>query len=261
MTLLKHELRQGKLTFGIWTGAIAFMMAVCIFIFPEMKGQMDSVDEVFSSMGAFTDAFGMDKLNFGTFIGYYAIECGNVIGLGGAFFASLCGAGALSKEERNRTSEFLLTHPVSRIRIVTEKLLAVLLQVLLLSLILFGVCVGATAIVGEAIPWKEMLLLHFAYLLLQVELACICFGISAFMRKGSVGAGLGVAMLMYFLNLVANITDAVSGLKYVTPFGFTDGSEIVTNGSINGWMVLIGMCIAVMGIGSAFWKYCRKDIR
>ena len=180
MTMIRHELRQGRLAFWIWTSAIAFMMAVTIFLFPEMKGQMDGFDEMFSSMGAFTDAFGMDQLNFGTFIGYYAIECGNVIGLGGAFFAALCGVGMLSKEERNRTAEFLLTHPVSRTRIVSEKLIAVLCQVVLQGLILYGVCIGAIAIIGEQIPWKEISLLHFAYLLLQIELTSICFGISAF---------------------------------------------------------------------------------
>ena len=31
----------------------------------------------------------MDRLNFGTLDGYYAIECGNILGLGGAFFAAL----------------------------------------------------------------------------------------------------------------------------------------------------------------------------
>ena len=64
----------------------------------------------------------MDRLNFGTLIGFYAIECGNVLGLGGAFYAALCAAAILSKEEKERTAEFLLTHPVSRIRIITEKL-------------------------------------------------------------------------------------------------------------------------------------------
>lgn len=38
----------------------------------------------------------MDRLNFGTLLGYYAIECGNVLGLGGAFYAALTAASALS---------------------------------------------------------------------------------------------------------------------------------------------------------------------
>jgi ABC-2 type transport system permease protein len=54
------------------------------------------------------NSFGMDKLNFGEFMGYFGIECGNVLGLGGALFAALAGISALAKEEKDRTAEFLL---------------------------------------------------------------------------------------------------------------------------------------------------------
>lgn len=114
MTLVKHELKMGRISFLIWTSAIGFLLAVCVFLFPEMKGQMDGVSDVFASMGSFTEAFGMDRLNFGTLVGFYAIECGNVLGIGGAFYAALCAIGVLSKEEKDKTAEFLLAHPVSR---------------------------------------------------------------------------------------------------------------------------------------------------
>mgnify|MGYP007094732312 CR=1 FL=1 len=96
MTLVRHELRQGKTSLLIWTASIGFLLAICVFLFPEMKGQMDGISDVFASMGSFTAAFGMDRLNFGTLVGFYAIECGNVLGLGGAFYAALCAVGILS---------------------------------------------------------------------------------------------------------------------------------------------------------------------
>lgn len=95
-----------------------------LLILDEPTGELDGISEVFASMGSFTAAFGMDRLGFGTLVGFYAIECGNILGLGGAFFASLCAVNMLSKEERDRTAEFLLSHPVSRRRVVTEKLAA-----------------------------------------------------------------------------------------------------------------------------------------
>lgn len=261
MTLVRHELKQGRTAFLIWTAAIGGLLAVCVFLFPEMKGEMEGVSDIFSSMGSFTAAFGMDRLNFGTFTGFYAVECGNVLGLGGAFFASLCGAGILSKEEKERTAEFLLAHPVSRRRIITEKLAAVLVQVTAMNLIIYAVSVGAIAAVGEAVPWKEINLLHLAYYLLQLELAGICFGISAFMRKGTVGTGLGIAAVMYFLNLIANIAESAEFLKYITPFGFCEGADIVANGSLDGKLVVIGMAVGLIGVTAAYVKYGGKDIR
>lgn len=260
MTIVKHELRQGKTSFLIWTAAVGLLLSVCILLYPEIKGEMDDVSNLFASMGSFSAAFGMDRLNFGTLTGFYSVECGNVLGLGGAFYASLCAVGILSKEEKERTAEFLLAHPVSRSRIITEKLIAVFLQITAFSFIIYAISVGSMLMIGEAVPWKELNLLHLAYYILQLELAGICFGISAFMRKGSIGVGLGVAAIMFFLNLIANIAQKAEFLKYITPFGYCNGADIVTNGSLNVAMVAVGAVIGVGGIIVAYIKYTKKDI-
>ena len=260
MTLVRHELRQGKTSLLIWTASIGFLLAICVFLFPEMKGQIDNVNNIFSSMGSFTEAFGMDRLNFGTLIGFFAVECGNMLGLGGAFYAALCAVGILSKEEKDKTAEFLLTHPVGRKRIITEKLIAVLIQITVLNIIIYALSVGSIAAVGETVPLKEISLLHLAYYLLQLELSGICFGISAFLRKDSAGLGLGIATVMYFLNLIANIADVAAFLKYITPFGYCEGADIVSNGRLNGVMVSVGAVIGIAGIIIAYLKYTKKDI-
>lgn len=260
MTIVRHELKQSRVSLAVWTLAIGFLISVCIFLYPEMEGEMESMSDVFASMGSFTEAFGMDKVSFGTLLGYYSIECGNVMGLGGAFFAALCGVSALAKEEKDHTAEFLLTHPVSRVRIITNKLIAVMLQILILNVVVYGLVAGSMAIIEENVPWKEVTLLHLAYLLLQIELAGICFGISAFLRRGSLGIGLGVAIMMYFINLIANITESAEFLKYITPFGYADGAEIVSEVALDEKLIALGMLYCVIGIIIAYWKYSKKDI-
>ena len=260
MTLTKHELKQSFTSLAIWTSAIGFFIVVCVLLFPEMKGEMENVSDVFASMGAFTEAFGMDRLNFGTLTGFYGIECGNILGIGGAFFASLIGVSALAKEEKDKTAEFLLAHPISRKHLITSKLIAVFLQLVILNVINYLLAIGSIVIIGEELPWKEVSLLHLAYFLVQVELAGICFGISAFLRRGGMGLGIGVASMMYFLNIVANISDSAKFLKYVTPFGFADSADIIENVGIDVAMVGIGMLVALICIALAYWKYQKKDI-
>ena len=260
MRLLKHEMRQGILSLAIWTGSIAFLMVICIIMFPEMKGQMEDVSDMFASMGSFTAAFGMDRLSFGTLTGFYAIECGNILGLGGAFYAALTGITALAKEEKEHTAEFLLTHPVTRTGIVSAKLASVLLQITVMNVLILAISLISILFIDEEIPWKELLLFHLAYYLLQLEIGGICFGISAFLRRSGLGIGLGLACLMYFLNLIANISESAEFLKYITPFGYADGADIVTEEALNGPMVAVGVSLAVIGIAAAYWKYNRKDI-
>lgn len=260
MTLLKHEMKQGSRTLAIWTASIGFLVAICLFLFPEMKGEMDSVSDMFASMGSFTAAFGMDRLNFGTLIGFYAVECGNILGLGGAFFASLIAVSALAKEEKERTAEFLLSHPVSRVSVISSKLAALVIQIVVMNAVIFALSAACIAAIGEEPAWKEICLLHLAYFLLQLELAGICFGISAFLRRGSLGIGLGIAAMMYFLNIIANISEKAEFLKLITPFGYAEGADIVSNGSLDGKLVLIGMAFALIGVAAAYWWYSRKDI-
>lgn len=261
MTLVQHELKQSRISLIVWTLSIASLLAVCVFLYPSMKNEMDAVSEMFSSMGSFTAAFGMDKVSFGTLTGFYVVECGNIVGLGGAFFAALCGISVLAKEEKEHTAEFLMTHPVSRWRVVTDKLIAVIFQLVILNVTVYLTAVVSIALIGEDIPWKELNLLHLAYFFLQVETATVCFGISAFLRRSGMGIGLGIAMLFYFLNLVANITEEADFLKYITPFGYAEGADIVNSLSVNGEMLAVGVAFTVAGIVISYVKYCKKDLR
>lgn len=260
MTVFKHELRQGRSALIIWTAAISFMLGVCIVIYPEMSTQMGDISAMFADMGSFSQAFGMDRINFGEFLGFFGVECGNVLGLGGAFFAALLGISALAKEEKEHTAEFLLTHPVSRTRVITEKLCAVIAQIVILNLAVIAVTALSVLIIGEAADIKTFALLFLSFFLMQLEVAAVTFGISAFLRRGSLGIGLGLAAVFYFMNIVANLIDETKFLKYITPFGYTESADIIADGALNGGYLAVGMALAAIGVILAFWKYGRKDI-
>ena len=260
MTVFKHELRQGRSALIIWTAAISFMLGVCIVIYPEMSTQMGDISAMFADMGSFSQAFGMDRINFGEFLGFFGVECGNVLGLGGAFFAALLGISALAKEEKEHTAEFLLTHPVSRTRVITEKLSAVIAQIVILNLAVIAVTALSVLIIGEEADIKTFALLFLSFFLMQLEVAAVTFGISAFLRRGSLGIGLGLAAVFYFMNIVANLIDETKFLKYITPFGYTESADIIADGALNGGYLAVGMALAALGVILAFWKYGRKDI-
>lgn len=260
MTLLFHELKKNRISLIIWTAAISFMLGVTIIIFPEMADQMGEMENMFSEMGAFTEAFGMDKINFGEFIGYFGIECGNVLGMGGAFFAAVAGIAALSSEESHNTAEFLLSHPISRKKVVSLKLLSVIAQIIILNLVVIGFVTLLTAIIIDNPPFKTMFLLFLAYFILQLEIAFICFGISAFVKFNAIGLGIGVGLLFYMTNIFSNITDDLKFLKYITPFSYTDSADIITNGHLTYKYLIVGAIFAVVGIALAFIKYTKKDI-
>ena len=260
MTLFLHELKRGRLSLAIWTVAIAFMLGVCVIIYPEMSSQMGEISEMFADMGSFSEAFGMDQLNFGEFMGYFGIECGNVLGLGGAFFAAILGISALAKEEKDKTAEFLLSSPISRSKIITEKLLAVVSQIVILNAAVAAAVVAAMIAIGVSADAGTVALVFLSYFLMQIEIAAITFGISAFIRRGGLGIGFGIAIGFYFLNIMANLTEELEILKWITPFGYADGASVVTDEALNVGYLGVGLLLSVVGIAAAYLKYNKKDI-
>ena len=260
MRITIQELRSQKMALLVWSLSIGLLIAACVMMYPDMKSQMEGVNKMFSSMGNFTAAFGMDELNFGSMMGFYAIEGGNVLGIGGALFAALTATSSLMKEERDKTSEFLFTHPVSRVRVITEKLVSVVLIILVLNAIVLALSYGSVLAIGEEVEMKELLLLHLAYLLMQLEIAGICFGISAFIKNGGLGIGIGIAGFMYILNIVSNISDDAKPLKYITAFSYTEASDIIKTGKLDTGYLIPGMILMVVGIAVGYIRYSRKDL-
>ena len=260
MTLFLHEIKRNKLSLIIWSAALAWMLGICVIIYPEMQTQMGDLGAMFSDMGAFSDAFGMDMLNFGEFMGYFGVEIGNTLGLGGALLAGIVGITALSKEERDGTAELLLTMPVSRTRIVAEKLLFSAFHIVVVNLACVIVSVvGILAISVEADAGK-IALIFLANLIMQLEIMAITFGISAFVKKGAMGIGIGISFGLYFLNILANLADEIEFVGKITPFGYANSGYIIEYGKIELLPLIIGIVLAVLGIAVAFEKYTKKDI-
>ena len=260
MTLFLHEIKRNKLSLIIWSVALAWMLGICIIIYPEMQTQMGDLGAMFSDMGAFSDAFGMDMLNFGEFMGYFGVEIGNTLGLGGALLAGIVGITALSKEERDGTAELLLTMPVSRTRIVAEKLLFSAFHIFVVNLACVIVSVvGILAISVEADAGK-IALIFLANFIMQLEIMAITFGISAFLKKGAMGIGIGISFGLYFLNILANLADEIEFVGKITPFGYANSGYIIEHGKIELLPLIIGIVLAMLGIAVAFEKYTKKDI-
>ena len=74
------------------------------------------------------------------------------------------------------------------------------------------------------------------------------------------GIGIGIAAMLYFMNIISNLTSDLEFIKYVTPFGYTESGDIISNGRLNGVYVAIGIAISAACVTLAFLKYKKKDI-
>ena len=229
-TIYKHEMKLLYKTFFIWTLAVGGMCFVCILLFNSMKEEMEGMAESFSQMGAFADAFGMSQLSIATLEGFYATEVGTVHSLGAAMFAAIISMNMLSKEEDGHTSEFLFTLPVSRGKVITSKLIAVITNVIIFNVSSVGAYTLGIVILGEDIDFDRLFLYHGMQLLMHLEIAGICFGLSAFMKKNKLGLGLGIVMIFYAYDLMARVVPNLSDYKLLSPFSYSNAADIFISG-------------------------------
>lgn len=259
MTVFRKELRSGAVSVLVWSAVLGGLMAVCVGLYPSMAGSMEDMSALFAGMGDFSAAFGLDKLQFGSIMGFYGTECGNILGLGGAFYAALTAMGLLAGEEGGHTAEFLLTHPVSRLRVAAEKLAALAVLIVGLNVVCFACGAGGVLAIGEEAEWGDLFRWHGALLLMQMEIGGLCFGLSALLRRGGLGVAMVVAALLYFAGLLTNLDQRLDWLKFVTPYYYADAARIFAGETLTG-PVLAGCALGILGAGFGLWWYRRKDI-
>lgn len=261
MTLFLHELKMNRVSFIVWFVSVAALCGGCIFLFPMVEESMAETAEAFSAMGGFSAAFGMDKLSIATLEGFFGTEIGTIYALGGGMFAAITGITLLSKEESGHTAEFLHTLPMGRCSIVTSKLIALVSMITAFDLMNFGVFAGSIAILGEDIDMMSMTMYMLAQYLCHLEIAAVCFALSACLKRSQIGIGLGFALILYVLDLMGRITEEMESLKYITPFYYANATDIFVNeGEINLTLAAIGIAVTIIGIGSAYFIYNKRDI-
>ncbi len=259
-TIFIKELRLNFKNLLIWSLTVGGMGLVCILLYKSMEGEMAQMADAFSNMGAFSDAFGMSTLSIATLAGFFATEVGTVHGLGSAMFAAIVAIGILSKEEEGHSCEFLLSMPVSRKKVVTAKGLCVAVMLVAFTLVCGLLYVLGFVMLGEEMPMGEFVIFMLRQLLMNVEIAGICFGISALSGKNRMGTGIGIAMIFYVYDLMGRVIPDMKEFLFVGPFSYTNASEIFSGTKPEVAAFIVAAALIICGIACAYAVYDRRDL-
>lgn len=260
MILYRHEMKMNLKSLLIWTLCVGGLCFGCILLYGSLEDSIQGMAQSYSDLGAMSVALGMDKMSLATLTGYYATEIAMMHGLGGAMFAAILGSGLLSKEEAGHTSEFLNVLPVGRRSVVLQKYLALISNLLIFNLVCVMMYLLGFYALGETVSAKEMTLYHLAALVMQTEIATVCFLLSACTKRILIGAGLGVSVLMFALDMMCRIVPAIENLKYVTPFYYANAADIFSAGKINAVCLLIAAAVILCSLAAAVFCYRTKDL-
>lgn len=232
-TFLK-TLRDTRRALVWWSLGLIGTAALMIAVYPTVRDNPDlnkMVQDYPEALKAFI-AFGGD-LDYVSGAGYLGSELFSfMVPLLLLVAAIGAGARAIGGEEERGTLDLLLANPISRRRLVVDKLAALAIEVAILALMLW-----LSLLVGVEIVGMNVSAAHLAGATASAALLAFAFGAIALLLGAATGrravaigvAGAG-AVAAYLVNSLAALVDFLEPAKQVSPFYHYVASDPLRHG-------------------------------
>lgn len=262
--LFLKELKRNRKNLWIWTAIVVGFTLMVLSIFPFMKEMGKDMAQLMDKMPPeLSKAFGMDSQTWSNILGFYATYYGVYIVVLMSVFSASTGANIISKEEKDRTAEFLLTKPLDRRDVFYSKIqsLSVLMVVIYSIQSMFAVF-GILMFGGDNVDWMAFWIMQFSGIfLLSFFTACgVLMSMYLTPKKNFMGLVVGLTFGTYFLNAIAKSTSETEFLGYASPFHYFDFTIFDPNYSFNFLGAAIFLILSVLIILISFRTYLKKDI-
>lgn len=263
MNIFFRELKAHRRSLIIWSIAILFMIVSAIGKFSAYAESGQSMNELLSQIPKSMKAvLGMGSFDLTTISGFYGMFYLYIVLMAG-IHASMLGANIISKEERDKTAEFLMVKPVSRMTIITAKLFASLFNIMifnLVTLVLSIVLLGKYAS-GEDIT-GEILILMAGMFFLQLIFLSIGTGIAAVSKHPKPVASIATAVLLvcFILSSAINMYSKLDVFKYITPFKYFEAEKLLKEGGFQPVFLTLSFVMVTALIYGTYVFYRKRDL-
>jgi ABC-2 type transport system permease protein len=242
--------------------ALVLYTALSLFIYPSMKISILTITDFYYTLPKSLQVF-MNFSQWDNVLGYYITFFVYIIPIITGCYSIILGAKLLSKEEQNKTAEFLFSRPLSRNQIISSKLFTFFIHILGINLLVFITALFGSGIISD---WefnvKSLIILHtYGYLI------CLLFGILGFFitvvmkrAKAITGIGIGIVLGTYFFDMMIRIFGKVQFLLYLTPFKYINLEVHSPNYGFDAWRLIYFIGISGLLIMLSYAFYRRKDI-
>lgn len=171
-------------------------------------------------------------------------------------------AGATAGEEEQGTADLLMSLPVRRWAVLTGKIAAMVVSVLIVSLAL-----GLTLVIGAPVVDLEVSTSGVAAATTMSLLLGLAFGGVAFLlaaltgrRAAALGVAIGLAIAAFLLHALAPLADWLEPWQDASPFKWAYGEQPISTGLDLGGAALL-IATAVVTLSAAVFAFGRRDVR
>ncbi len=260
--IILKELKLGRRSLLVWL-IITFVTATFGALEYEMvSSNVELVEQGISAMPRIVRImFGIDGVGLTTALEYYLVMYFWYALIAYAHAVSL-GASLLSKEERDKTVEYLYTKPYSRSTIINAKLVAGIINVaamalliwLTSALILVPLTDGRGIMPEVAITTVGLFLTQLLFL----GFGLLCSALVRNPRK-AVSAGFYLLLASYLIAVGLEYLGTVDFLSVLTPFHYFNALVVVKQG-ISPFYLLYSAVLAVLSLLLTHRLYKTRDL-
>ena len=263
MNLFKRELKANRKSLIIWSIGVIFMVAAGMGKYSSLEGTGQSMNALMADMPKSLQAImGTGSLDLSTPIGYFGVLF-LYLAVMAAIYAAMLGSNIIAKEERDKTVEFLLVKPVSRTRMITSKLLAALVNILIFNAVTFASSVGMVQKYAEGQDVTgDITLLMVGMLILQLLFLVVGTAIAAVFKNAKKATSLatGILLILFILSIAIDLNEKLDGLKFLTPFKYYDAKLVLQEGGFEPLYLALSALLLVGMTLVTYMFYRKRDM-
>ena len=262
LNLFFREFRSNLKGTVITSLVVVLYTAFTFFIYASMKTIISQATDFYYTLPQSLQLF-MNFSQWDKVLGYYVTYFVYFVPIITGCYSIILGTKLLSKEEQNKTAEFLLSRPLSRIQIISSKLIAFVIHILGINLLAFFTGLFGSGIVSDwEVNLRSLIVLHtYGYLM------CLFFGILGFFitvvmkrAKAITGIGIGIVLGTYFFDMMIRIFGKAQFLLYLSPFKYINLDAHSPNYGFDAWRLIYFIGTSGLLIILSYVIYRRKDI-
>lgn len=261
-TFLK-TLRDARRSIAWWSLGLVAMTALMVSVYPSVRGNPDLNRMVEDYPDAFKAFFGLgENVDYTSAVGYLNSELFSfMVPLLLLIAAIGAGARATAGEEERGTLDLLLANPISRRRLVRDKLAALAAELALLSLVLWLALVIGVETIGMNVSVAQLAAATFTAALLAFLYGAIALLFGAATGRRAVAAGIAAAgaVAAYLLSSLAELVGALKPLRVTSPFYHYAAGDALRAGLSAGHIAVLLLLAAAASVAAVI-AFERRDL-
>lgn len=264
MNLFIREMKAHIKSLTIWCIAIILLVISGMGKYKTYSSSGQSINELMKQMPKSLSALlGMGSFDLSKISGYYGMLLVYILLMAGIHSAML-GANIISKEERDKTAEFLLAKPISRNKVVTAKLSATFLNIVIFNLVtlISSMCV-VSKFNNKGEPMNHYIIMLMAGMFIfQLLFLSIGTAIAAISRNPKVATTFSTLILVitYLISVFIDMNSKLEVLRFLTPFKYFDSSELMYGSGFSAGYLLLSIIIIIGLLLSTYLFYNKRDL-